>query len=300
MDSKKVVCFDIGGTFVKYGVLDYEGNILAKGSFKSNTDNGQEILDNMCGVIEKYKKIFKIDGISISSPGFIDVENGVITTGTIINGFIGLNMKEYFGNKFGLPVVIDNDANCATIAEHKLGNGKGCKNLVCVTIGTGIGGGIIINNEIYNGSRFMAGEFGFMFINGTKRQNPDHYIYSNYASTRALVEKANKKLNEEVDGKQIFERAESGDTVCEEILEQYFDDLSLGIYNLAYILNPDKILLGGAISQQECLIDKIKERMDRFEYSFSKSVDEYVEIDRFKFLNDAGLIGCLCNFTNKY
>ena len=183
MDSKKVVCFDIGGTFVKYGVLDYEGNILAKGSFKSNTDNGQEILDNMCGVIEKYKKIFKIDGISISSPGFIDVENGVITTGTIINGFIGLNMKEYFGNKFGLPVVIDNDANCATIAEHKLGNGKGCKNLVCVTIGTGIGGGIIINNEIYNGSRFMAGEFGFMFINGTKRQNPDHYIYSNYAST---------------------------------------------------------------------------------------------------------------------
>ena len=140
MDSNKVICFDIGGTFVKYGVLDYEGNILSKDSFKSNTDNGQEILDNMCEVIKKYINLYKIEGISISSPGFVDVENGVITAGTIINGFIGLNMKEYFGNKFGLPVEIENDANCATIAEHKLGNGKGCKNLVCVTIGTGIGG----------------------------------------------------------------------------------------------------------------------------------------------------------------
>ena len=209
-------------------------------------------------------------------------------------------MKKYFGDKFGLPIAIDNDANCATIAEHKLGNGKGCKNLVCVTIGTGIGGGIIINNDIYHGSKFMAGEFGFMFINGTKRENPDHYIYSNYASTRALVEKANKRLHEEVDGKEIFERAKAGDIACKEILDEFFDDLSLGIYNLAYILNPDKILLGGAISQQECLIDEIKERMDRFEYSFSKSVNEYVDIDRCKFLNDAGLVGCLCNFKNKY
>ena len=286
MDSKNVICFDIGGTFVKYGVLDYEGNILTKDSFKSNADNGQEILDNMCEVVKKYIKLYKIEGISISSPGFVDVENGIITAGTIIDGFIGLNMKKYFGDKFGLPIAIDNDANCATIAEHKLGNGKGCKNLVCVTIGTGIGGGIIINNDIYHGSKFMAGEFGFMFINGTKRENPDHYIYSNYASTRALVEKANKRLHEEVDGK--------------EILDEFFDDLSLGIYNLAYILNPDKILLGGAISQQECLIDEIKERMDRFEYSFSKSVNEYVDIDRCKFLNDAGLVGCLCNFKNKY
>lgn len=204
MDSKNVICFDIGGTFVKYGVLDYEGNILTKDSFKSNADNGQEILDNMCEVVKKYIKLYKIEGISISSPGFVDVENGIITAGTIIDGFIGLNMKKYFGDKFGLPIAIDNDANCATIAEHKLGNGKGCKNLVCVTIGTGIGGGIIINNDIYHGSKFMAGEFGFMFINGTKRENPDHYIYSNYASTRALVEKANKRLHEEVDGKEIF------------------------------------------------------------------------------------------------
>ncbi len=122
----------------------------------------------------------------------------------------------------------------------------------------------------------------------------------NYASTRALVEKANKRLHEEVDGKEIFERAKSGDIDCKEILDEFFDDLSLGIYNLAYILNPDKILLGGAISQQECLIDEIKERMDRFEYSFSKSVNEYVDIDRCKFFIFAGLVCCLCNFKNKY
>lgn len=299
MDSKKIVCFDIGGTFVKYGVLDYEGHIISKDSFKTTIDNGQEILDNMCNIIEKYMKIFKIEGISISSPGFINTELGVILSGTIIEGFIGLNVKEYLKEKFNLPVEIENDANCATIAEHKLGNGKGCKNLVCITIGTGIGGGIVINNEIYHGGKFMAGEFGFMFINGTKRENPDQYIYSNYASTRALVEKASARLNEEIDGKEIFSRAQTGDTICQEILDEFYDDLSLGIYNIAYILNPEKILLGGAISQQECLIDEMKKRMDRFEYSFAKSLNEYVDIDRCKFLNDAGLVGCLCNFMNK-
>ena len=299
MDSKKVVCFDIGGTFVKYGMLDYEGNILAKDSFKTTVDNGQEILDNMCKIIEKYMKLFKIEGISISSPGFVNTELGVILSGTIIEGFIGLNVKEYFKDKFNLPVEIENDANCATIAEHKLGNGKGCKNLACVTIGTGIGGGIVINNEIYHGGKFMAGEFGFMFINGTKRENPDQYIYSNYASTRVLVEKVSARLNQEIDGKEIFLRSQMGDTICQEILDEFYDDLSLGIYNIAYILNPEKILLGGAISQQECLIDEIKKRMDRFEYSFAKSLNEYVDIDRCKFLNDAGLVGCLCNFVNK-
>ena len=300
MDSKKVVCFDIGGTNVKYGLLDFDGNILHKGMFKSDIKNGQYILHNMANVVDSYKEQNNIVGISISTPGFVDVKSGVILDGTIIEGFIGLNIKSYFENIYNLEVAVDNDANCATIGEHRMGNGNNCRNMICLTIGTGIGGGIIINNEIYHGSKFMAGEFGFMFINGIGEKHPEEYIYSNYASTRALIEDASNKLNRQIDGKEIFSKAQDGDLICQGCINDFYDNLAKGIYNLGYILNPEKILIGGAISQQEDIIDEIKTRLDKYTPSFSKSLNEYIELDRCKFLNDSGLIGSLCNFINKY
>lgn len=300
MNEERVVCFDIGGTNVKFGLLDKEGNIYNKNYFKTNINCGEEILNKMCEEIDTYMENNKVIGISISSPGFVNTETGIIEDGTIIEGFIGLNAVKYFNDKYNLPVAIENDANCATIAEHKLGNGRNCKNLACVTIGTGIGGGIIINNEIYNGSKFMAGEFGFMFINNIGDKRPEEYIYSNYASTRALVENATKALGKDMDGKEIFDNANLGDEICESVLDNFYTNLAKGIYNLAYILNPDKILLGGAISQQESLIEEVQNRLDYFTPSFSKSLNEYVKIDKCKFLNDAGLMGSLCNFVNKF
>lgn len=300
MVSKNVVCFDIGGTNVKYGLLDFKGNIIHKDMFKSNVKNGKSILDNMNKIIDSYMQANNVTGISISAPGFIDTESGIIMDGTIIEGFRGLNIKEYFEKRYSITTTVENDANCATIAEHRLGNGKGCKNIICVTIGTGIGGGIIINNEIYHGGTFMAGEFGFMFINGIGENLPEEYIYSNYASTRALIETVSNKLETEIDGKEIFYRAQSGDSLCSDSINEFYNDLAKGIYNLAYILNPEKILIGGAISQQEDIIDEIKIRLKNYTPSFSKDLNEYVELDRCKFLNDSGLIGSLFNFVNKY
>ncbi|MTN91112.1 ROK family protein, partial [Turicibacter sanguinis] len=156
---KSIVCFDIGGTNVKYAVLSIDKQILEKSYFKTNIHNGQDVLKEMCRVIEDYKMRYDIIGVTISSPGFVNTKLGVIESGNIIDGFNGLNIKKYFEEKYNLFVTVENDANCATIAEHILGNGKGYDNVVCLTIGTGVGGGIIINNKIYNGNRFMAGEF---------------------------------------------------------------------------------------------------------------------------------------------
>lgn len=296
---EKVICFDIGGTNVKYGILDKNGSILEKSLFKTNTKNGQEILDNMSKIIEEYKDS-DVVGISISSPGFINKTLGEITSGTIIEGFIGLNIKKYFEDKFNLKVAVENDANCAVIAEHTMGNGVGYENVVCLTIGTGIGGGIIINNKIYNGSSFMAGEFGFMFINGIDHEVLENHLFSNYASTRALIENTSMYLGKDIDGVSIFERAKNGDHVCEKTISDFYDNLAIGIYNIFYILNPDKILIGGAISKQEDIIDEIKIRLEKFTPSFSNNINDYVILDRCKFLNDAGLIGSLCNFISTY
>lgn len=297
---ENVVCFDIGGTNVKYGLLNTKGNILDKNLFSTNIEDSNDILENMCIVIEKYLSNNKIKGISISSPGVINTKTGIIEEISIIKGFRGLNIKQYFEQKYKLPVAIENDANCATIAEHILGSGAGCENLVCITIGTGIGGGIVINNKIYNGNRSMAGEFGFMFINGSNHSIPENHILSRYASTKALVDRASKGLNEEIDGEEIFERAKNGDAICQKSIDEFYDYLSTGIYNIAYVLSPDKILIGGAISQQENIIDEIKIRLEKFKTSFSDSLNDYIGIDRCKFLNDAGLIGSLSNFISTY
>lgn len=298
---KYIVCFDIGGTGVKYGVIGVEDKeIKEKGSFPTNVNDGKEVLDNMCNVIENYKKNYCVEGISISCPGFINVKTGQIVSGNIINSFNGLNIKEYFETKYNVNVAVDNDANCSTIAEHVMGNGKGFENVVCVTVGTGIGGGIVINNKIYTGNNFMAGEFGFMFINGIHTDKCENEILSNYASTRALIEKTQSELNEEINGIEIFERAEKGDEICKKNVDWFYNNLAMGIYNICYILNPDKVLIGGAVSQQKNIIDEICKRIDSFTPSFSKSLLDVVSIDRCKFLNDAGLIGSFCNFISKY
>ena len=123
----KLVCFDIGCTNVKYGLLNKRGEILDKNLFKTDIYSEKYILDKMCEVIERYKSDYEICGISIGCPGFINKETGEIINGTLIKGFIGFNIRQYFEKKYNLRVAVENDANCATIAEHMMGNGVGSK-----------------------------------------------------------------------------------------------------------------------------------------------------------------------------
>lgn len=297
---RAIVCFDIGGTNVKYAVLSIDKQIIEKNSFKTNVDNGDDVLREMCRIIDDYKMRFEIIGVTISSPGFVNTRSGIIESGNIIDGFNGLNIKAYFEEKYNLFVTVENDANCATIAEHTVGNGQGHENIVCLTIGTGVGGGIIINNKIYNGNRFMAGEFGFMFIHGMNAPLPEDDILSNYASTRSLIEKTTQDLEEDIDGVEIFKCAALGNETCQKNIHNFYNSLAMAIYNICYILNPDKVLIGGAISQQEGLIEEVTKRVSAYTPSFSTDLTDYVQIDRCRFLNDSGLIGSYCNFITQY
>lgn len=297
---KCVVCFDIGGTNVKYAAISIEKQIIDRNYFKTDIQNGDNVLNEMCRIIEDYSYRFEVIGVTISCPGFVNTKTGLIESGNIISGFNQLNIRDYFVEKFNVPVAVENDANCATIAEHTLGNGQGSENIVCVTLGTGVGGGIIINNKIYNGSHFMAGEFGFMFINGIKDPELEDDILSNYASTRALIEETSKELGYDIDGVELFNQAKNGNPICQKNIELFYDYLAMAIYNICYILNPDKVLIGGAISQQQRLIEKLKDRLSQLKLRFSRDLTEYIQIEKCKYLNDAGLMGSYCNFINQY
>lgn len=294
----KVLCFDIGGTFIKYGLVE-NGELKNTGKFATARDNGEQVLQDMEAVAASYPQGF-LDGISISSPGFADNKSGEIVSGNVIEGFNGLNIRDYFKARTGLPVALENDANCATLAEYGLGNGQGVDNMALMTLGTGVGGGLVLNGKLYGGNRNMAGEFGFLFIHGIHTDRPEDEILSGYASTRALTENVSKVLGREVDGIEVFRLAEEGNEQVLACLDTFLDSLAMGIYNVAYTVAPQKILIGGGVSEQPMILDEVKKRVSALTPSFSVDLNDILDIDRAKFGNEAGMMGAYVNFLETF
>ena len=161
----KIVGIDIGGTMIKYGLISLTGEILASGEISTEADKGVENLFNkLVTIVESYSKE-EILGIAVSGTGQIDGSIGKVVGGNdIIPGWIGTNLVERLENKFSLPAVLENDVNCAALGEKWLGAGRGEKDFICITIGTGIGGGVVLNNEILRGDTCVAAEFGHIQI----------------------------------------------------------------------------------------------------------------------------------------
>lgn len=296
-----IAVFDIGGTGIKHALFDSaSGALTQKGRFGTVLDDGQANLDRIEAVVKDYQQTAPIEGIAFSVPGSVDEQTQTILSGNIIDGFNGLNLSDYFKERLNLPVAVENDANSATLAEYMLGNGKGSKTLAVVTLGTGVGGGLIINGALHRGNHSLGGEYGFMFINGLRGGKPEENIFSNDASTRALEEKAQDAFKRPVSGVELFDLADQSNTTAETVLEKYYMDLAMGIYNICYIVAPDRVLIGGAVSQQPKLIENLKEKITALTPSFSVDLNDIIGIDRCKFLNDAGLVGAGCSFVNRY
>jgi len=204
--------------------------------------------------------------------------------------------------KTKLPVFIDNDANCATIGEHWIGAAKGCANAILLTLGTGIGGGIIIDNKIYRGSHGTAGEIGHMtiFPNGNKCGCGNSGCFEAYASANAAVTRAKEILKrqdtgsvlrgkKEITAHDIFLSAESGDSFSKSVLIESGRYLGIGIANLANIFDPDMIIIGGGFASAEKYL--IPAAIDEAYKRSFKSVMDKIKITKAKLGNDAGIIG---------
>ncbi len=291
---KKYVVFNIGGTNIKYGVMDEEGNSIRDGVMPTQRFEGDKIIEDLLRVVNEYKKIYELSGIAFSIPGFVDVEKGIIHDGGAIKDFDKLNLKKIIEEKTGLITKLDNDVNCVALAEKWKGEAKECRNFLCMTIGTGIGGGIFINDTLYRGSSYMAGEFGYMLTEGLTDDFWESMM-SSKAGLYGLISKVAERKNvskESLSGKAIFDLAESGNNIAREEVDNFYRNLAIGIFNLTYLFNPEKILIGGAISSRKDLIEKIKEKMEKSKPGITK----IVKIDKCKYENEAGKIGALYNF----
>jgi predicted NBD/HSP70 family sugar kinase len=254
----KYLAFDIGGTFIKYGLVTEHAEILENNKVKT-----PKTLDELLSIIENLtEKYSDVNGIAISAPGAVSDE-GVIYGSSAIRYLHGPNIKNLVKEISSLPVYLENDANCAGYAEIWNGAAKGKKDVLVMVIGTGIGGSVFKNGQLHKGTHLHGGEFGYMLLTNDVQDSND--VWSRVASSAALVREVAKRKQidvESISGEQIFELAYSGDIDCIQAIDRFYHLLAVGIYNLQYIYDPEVIVIGGGISARDDLIDGINEKLD--------------------------------------
>ena len=294
------ICIDIGGTSIKYGVLSEKGEIFIDGTVSAKvTEKENFILSDVKklirNILDEYRN-YEIEGICVSTAGVVNPEKGEIAyAGPTIPKYTGTKIKEELEKEFSISCEVENDVNCAGLGEYWKGAGKGSKSMVCLTIGTGIGGSVILDGKLLNGIGYTAGEIGYMDVNGSYIQN--------IASSKYLVEKVQKEkvekegITDTITGVDIFELAKKGDEICIAGINEIISNLAVGVRNIIYLLNPEVIVIGGGITaQKEYLEEKIRKEVNDGMISdmFRKTRIELAQQG-----NQAGLLGALYNFLNK-
>lgn len=292
---KKYVSMDIGGTALKYGVVQEDGKFLETDEIPTEAwKGGPGILEKLERIGEEARRRHCLSGICISTAGMVDCEKGEITfSGPQIPDYAGTQLKAEMEERFGLPCEVENDVNCAGLAECLAGAAKGCSSAVCLTIGTGIGGAILFHDRVYHGFSGSACEVGYMNLPGGMFQDQGAV---GAVLARVAGEKGTAAGN--IDGKWVFERAEAGDVCCKRAIDEMADILGMGIANICYVLNPEIVVLGGGImSQKAYLFPRIRAGL---EAHLLPPVREKTRIAFAQNGNRAGMLGAFFHFKARH
>lgn len=290
------ICLDIGGTSIKVAISDINGNLTDKSKL-SISQNFSELINIIVEYINEAKRKYDIKGVAISAPGAVNSKSGIIYGVSAIPCIHGPNWKEVLGERVQLNISIENDANCAALAEVFYGNAKGLKDVLLVICGTGIGGSIVKEGKIHSGKHLHGGEFGYMLIG---EENGEPKNFSRLASTMSFVRKVRDYYKDDSwDGERVFDEASKGNKVCIDAIGTFYMNLAKGIFNLQHIYDPELILLGGGISARPDFIESINEKLEFLQNNLEdKSLKAEIKTCYFK--NDANLIGALVNHLQEY
>lgn len=305
---------DLGGTNIVVGIVNDDFEIITKASAKTNLPRSQEeICDSIAELCRKALADANIStddvvSIGIGVPGFGNPNTGVIYSSANFGTVKDWHIAEMLQERLNKKVVIENDANAAAFGEFLAGSAKGATNAVAVTLGTGVGGGIIINGKIFGGSGFSGAEIGHMVIEkdgkpcGCGRKG----CWESYSSATALIRMTKEAIENEgrensfmfklaggdmnnVDGKTAFDAQQAGDATGIAVIEKYLDYLACGIANMLFVFQPDVICIGGGVSKQgDNIIIPLKERLKK-EVCTLKFFETKICVATLG--NDAGIIG---------
>ena len=301
---------DLGGTNIAVGIVTKEGEVLKKTSVPARAERPfDQIFADMAACIRQLLgetgiKETEIASIGIGTPGCIDTEKGVLVFAGNFKYGKNVNYREEMAKHFDIPVYIGNDANVAALAEVRAGAAKGVKNAIMITLGTGVGGGIIIDGNIFEGAYSAAGELGHIVLvsNGEPCSCGRKGCWEAYASVTALVRQTkaamkahpesimNKTPLDQVSGRTAFDAAKKGDAAALKVVDQYQEYITEGLADMINIFSPEIIVVGGGISKEgDYLLDPVREKIKSRVFGIGLLPER--KIVPAKLGNDAGLIG---------
>ena len=263
-----VIGIDLGGTFIKAALVDSRGRILARMKRPTEAAMGRErVVDNVFSIVRDLKAISRslggISALGMGIPGVIDIRRGVISTSPNLPGWENIPIRKMLSRRVGMPLYLENDANAAALGEKWMGAGKDVQNFCFITLGTGVGGGLVLDGRIWHGADGMAGEVGHMTIDphGPRCNCGNRGCLEMYASTKALqrmirqAQSSGKRSrffgqirDKEISGDVIHRAAKGGDRVSRDAFARMGSALGIGIASLVNLLNLEKVVVGGGLS----------------------------------------------------
>lgn len=291
---------DIGGSAIKYGLINDNMSFLDKGHIAAPKDNIEQFLDSIYFLYEKYKE--RICGIGISMPGVIDPETGFAKTGGAFTFIQDMNIVEMLQKRIQLPMTVGNDAKCAANAEIEFGCLRGIKDAAVIVLGTGIGGCMVIDGKIHIGHSFASGEFSCVSTTQYCIES-EEYDWCQENGIVGLLSSVQKAMHttQIYTGKEIFDMANQKNTDVLQGIDEFCNKLVRQIYNLQAIFDPQVIAIGGGISRQPILLEYIHKHVERMynyyhqhHYPFKKP-----EVVICHYGNDANMIGAFVQIKNQ-
>lgn len=305
---------DIGGTSIKGAIVNDLGEVLTR--FHMDVDNknpGEVEVNKFCDVmlkaVKEYDPSIKIEGVGIGMPGILDMDKGVVIMSPNLTKWNSLPLGKIISERTGLPVYLNNDANVAALGEARYGSGKEYNDMIMLTLGTGVGGGIVINNHLYDGHMHMGAELGHMVlkVGGRKCGCGRRGCFEAYASATGLIRETKKEMEKhpeslmheiakelgKVNAKVAFQACKAGDKAGIRVVNRYVKYLGEGILNYCNIFRPEVVVLSGGVANEgDYLLDKVREYIKSYDYGMPGSPKVEVKVASLGY--DSGKIGAAC------
>jgi glucokinase len=303
--ARPIAAVDLGGTNIRFGLVSTRGEVLARSRCRTEGQEGatrtlERILDGVAGMLDEARG--GVGGIGIGSPGPIDSRSGVVLASPNIPGWRNMNLKAAVEKRFGLPCKVANDANCAALAEHWVGAGRGVHNMLHYTLGTGIGGGAIVEGQLLEGADFAGGELGHVTVvpDGLLCGCGNQGCVEAYASATGIVRRTEARLQQgepsslqkgkrPVTARAIHDAARHGDRLAQGIIEETGRYLGIAVASMVNVFNPAVISFSGGVAGfGKMLFEPLRAEVKRRAF---RALSRHVRIVRSRLGDNAGLIG---------
>lgn len=307
--QKYIIGIDLGGTKISGAISDSNGKVLKITTVETLAAEGPDavigrIKNIIRGLMEHEKASSgEVIGIGIGSPGPLDPIKGMVVNAANLPGFVNQPIVAPIEDEFNIKTYLENDANAAALGELWFGAGRGCKNFVYITVSTGVGCGIIINGDIYQGNTYNAGEVGHITVepSGPKCNCGNYGCLEALASGPAIARIANERLSKgedsilknckKVTSKEVFDAAAKGDKLANDVAGYCMNYLGIGMANVVALLDPEKIVIGGGVSKAGAIVfDTVRRVIDKRCF---KIMAQGVQVVPAELGTDAGVVGAL-------